>query len=123
MRAYLGSKPRWPVTSRMLSDPVRAVAWSEIASTILLGSADTLIGPEERAWGREAVADVRDIDRDHFILYSLHEELAAVTLEGTSLLEPYLPCPARRCVAVSRTCGAWLLLPVRRWAWRGGCMG
>lgn len=81
VRAYLESSPRRFATIRTLTDPVPAAAWSETPTTVLLGTADALTGSGQRAWAREAVADVRDIDSDHFILFNRPRELADVILE------------------------------------------
>jgi Alpha/beta hydrolase family len=81
VRAHLESNPRRFATTRTLTDPIPAAAWTEIATTILLGTADTLTDSQQRAWAREAVADVRDMDSDHFILFNRPNELADVILE------------------------------------------
>jgi pimeloyl-ACP methyl ester carboxylesterase len=81
VRAYLESNPRRFVTRRTLTDPLSAAAWSEIATTILIGTADALTGSTQRAWAREAVADVRDVDTDHFIPFNRPNEVADVILE------------------------------------------
>lgn len=49
--------------------------------TVLLADLDNLTGAEARTWAREAVADVRDIDTDHFALFNLPELVAEVILE------------------------------------------
>lgn len=48
---------------------------------MLRGNLDNLTGAEARTWAREAVADVRDIDTDHFALFNLPELVAEVILE------------------------------------------
>lgn len=82
VRTYLAENPRRFVTTRTLSDPIQATGWAEIPTTIVLGVDDNLTSPEQRAWARESVADVRDIDTDHFILFNRPDELAGVILKG-----------------------------------------
>jgi pimeloyl-ACP methyl ester carboxylesterase len=81
VRSYLESHPRRFVTPKTLTDPVTAAAWSEIPTTILLGTTDALTGTEQRTWAHEAVADVREVESDHFILFNCPDLLAEVILE------------------------------------------
>lgn len=81
VRAFLKDHPRRFATKKTRSDPVPAQAWAEIPTTVLLGARDNLTGAEARAWAREAVADVRDIDTDHFMLFNRPEVIADVILE------------------------------------------
>lgn len=81
VKTYLEANPRRPVTTRTISDPIVEAAWAEIPTTILLGTHDNLTGQEQRTWAREAVADVRDIDSDHFILFNRPQTVAEVLLE------------------------------------------
>lgn len=81
VRAFLKTHPRRFVTKKTRSDPVPAEAWAEIPTTVLLGVRDNLTGREQRAWAREAVADVRDIDTDHFMLFNRPDVVAEVILE------------------------------------------
>lgn len=81
VRASLKDHPRRFATKKTRSDPVPAAAWTEIPTTVLLGSRDGLTGAEQRAWAREAVTDVWDIDTDHFALFNLPQLVAEVILE------------------------------------------
>lgn len=81
VRGFLKEHPRRFATTRTRSDPVPAAAWAEIPTTVLLGAQDNLTGAEARAWAREAVADVRDIDTDHFMLFNRPDVVADVILE------------------------------------------
>ncbi|MFF2344413.1 esterase/lipase family protein [Pseudarthrobacter sp. NPDC058119] len=81
VRAFLKDHPRRFATKKTRSDPVPAQAWTEIPTTVLLGATDNLTGAEARAWAREAVADVRDVDTDHFMLFNRPDVIADVILE------------------------------------------
>ncbi|MEW1805163.1 hypothetical protein [Pseudarthrobacter sp. NPDC080039] len=81
VRTSLKKHPRRFATKKTRTDPVPAEAWTEIPTTVLLGARDNLTGADQRAWAREAVADVRDIETDHFALFNLPELVAEVILE------------------------------------------
>jgi pimeloyl-ACP methyl ester carboxylesterase len=81
VRNFLKEHPRRFVTTRTRSDPVPAAAWTEIPTTVLLGANDTLTDQEARARARDAVADVRDVDTDHFMLFNRPEIIADVIVE------------------------------------------
>ncbi|MBT2568875.1 alpha/beta hydrolase [Arthrobacter sp. ISL-85] len=84
VRAFLKEHPRRFATKKTRSDPVPAQAWTEIPTTVLLGAKDNLTGAEQRAWAREAVADVREINTDHFALFNCPDVIAQVILEPLS---------------------------------------
>lgn len=88
VRAVLKEHPRRFATTRTRSDPVPSAAWSELPTTVLLGARDNLTGAEQRAWAREAVTDVRDIDTDHFALFNRPDVVAQVVLEPLSSFTP-----------------------------------
>lgn len=81
VRAFLKDHPRRFATKKTRSDPVPAEAWAEIPTTVLLGAHDNLTSQEARAWAREAVTDVRDVDADHFMLFNRPEIIADAILE------------------------------------------
>lgn len=81
VRLFLKAHRRRFATPRTRSDPVPAAAWAEIPTTVLLGVRDNLTGAEARAWARQAVDDVRDIDTDHFMLFNRPDIVADVILE------------------------------------------
>lgn len=91
VRAFLKNHPRRYATKKTRSDPVPAQAWAEIPTTVLLGATDNLTGPEARAWAREAVSDVRDIDTDHFMLFNRPDVIADVILEPLGSAGPVTP--------------------------------
>ena len=91
VRAFLKDHPRRFATKKTRSDPVPAQAWAEIPTTVLLGARDNLTSSEARAWAREAVADVRDIDTDHFMLFNRPDVIAHVILEELNFSVPGRP--------------------------------
>ncbi|MCX2750089.1 alpha/beta hydrolase [Arthrobacter sp. MI7-26] len=86
---HYATNPLRAVTRRTLSDPIPAAAWEHIPTTILLGNRDDLNGEQQRVWAREAVADVRDVDSDHFVPHNIPEIVADVLLEDLPVPQPH----------------------------------
>ncbi len=82
VRAHFDANPRRPVTRRTLSDPVPAAAWTRIPTTVLLGRRDAFNGEQPWVRARERVSDVRVLDCDHFVPFTLPGLVADVILEG-----------------------------------------
>jgi thioesterase domain-containing protein len=80
-RAFFEAHPRRPVTRMTLSDPIPAAAWTHLPTTVLLGERDLFNGEQPWARARELVEDVRVLDSDHFVPFSLPALVAEVILE------------------------------------------
>ena len=85
VRRHIEANPRRTVTRRTLSDPIPAAAWVNTPVTVLLGTRDELISAERRAWAKENISDVRDVDDDHFILFNSPGLLADVIMEEETI--------------------------------------
>ncbi|BCT77109.1 hypothetical protein SCMU_29510 [Sinomonas cyclohexanicum] len=85
---YFDDHPRRAVTRRTLTDPIPAAAWSHTPTTVLLGERDVFNGAEPWSRAREKIADVRVVDCDHFIPFTLPGLVADVLLEGVQSQDP-----------------------------------
>ncbi|GAB2734499.1 alpha/beta fold hydrolase [Sinomonas soli] len=91
-RAHLAAHSRRPVTRRTLTDPIPSSAWTHLPTTVLIGERDAFNGPEPWTRARERVQDVRVVDCDHFLPFTLPSLVADVILEPLPPLKPTGPC-------------------------------
>lgn len=82
VRRHIESLPRRSVTRRTLTHPIPVAAWASLPVTVLLGIRDELTGAEKRSWAHGNIADLRDIDDDHFLIFNSPEVVARVIMEG-----------------------------------------
>ena len=82
VRRHIQSNPRRSASRRTLTDPIPAAAWMETPATVLLGTRDEGIGDDRRAWAKQNIKDVRDIDDDHFLIFNSPDTVAHAIMEA-----------------------------------------
>ncbi|WP_138444689.1 alpha/beta hydrolase [Sinomonas susongensis] len=84
VRRHIQSNPRRSASRRILTDPIPAAAWMEFPVSVLIGTRDELVSDDRRAWAKQNIKDVRDVDDDHFLIFNSPDLLADAIMEGNT---------------------------------------
>lgn len=79
---HLHDHRRRPIALGAWAEGEPRCPWRRVATTLVLGRADTTQSPAQQTWAADRFDDVRIVDGDHFILWRAPEVLAAVVEEA-----------------------------------------